>query len=234
MPQELGFIVFLALVLAFALPLISTKTGRSVPELLFGRKRGRKPEPAVEPESTAAVQRNDGRKELIAFVAGVGKEAKKLGIRTVVPGALSASGKVARYPVLLVGNFGVIGVYCLGFGGTIEAKDSGDWEQQINGIRRTFPNPLETCRKWEQTGKTAIREAGLGEVLFRSMVAFTREGVRLNGAPGECYDKKGFYKALYSLEQTESDTGDWKRFADQLTALTARTAKQMKTEQGRK
>ena len=234
MPQELGFIVFLALVLAFALPLVSMKTGRNVSELLFGRKRSRKPEPAIETESTTAVQRNDGRKELVAFVAGVGKEAKKLGIRTVVPGMLSASGEVARYPVLLVGELGVIGLYCLGFGGTIQARESGDWEQQINGIRRTFPNPLETCRKWEQTGKTAIREAGLGEVPFRSIVVFTSEGVSLNRVPGECYDRTGFYKALHSLEHTGSGTEDWKGFTDQLTALTARTAKQMKTEQGRK
>ncbi len=234
MPQEMGIIVFLALVFAFALPLISAKTGKSVQELLFGRKRNKNRETAVEVQNSAGLQHNDGKKELLVFISETGKEAKKHGIQMIVPGTLYADGETTRYSTLLVGDFGIIGVYCLGFGGMIEAKESGDWIQQINGEKKTFRNPLYACRKWEQAGKTAIREAGLGEVAFSSMVVFTNKAVLLNSAPEHCFDTKAFFNAISGLKSTGSDVEERKLFIEQLTALTARTAKQAKTKERRK
>ena len=67
--------------------------------------------------------------------------------RVVEPVQIGNDKISADLDALLVGWFGVLGVKCLGYGGTIygQASDS-EWVQEMNGQRRVFAQPPEACR----------------------------------------------------------------------------------------
>lgn len=106
--------------------------------------------------------------------------------RVVEPVQIGNDKISADLDALLVGWFGVLGVKCLGYGGTIygQASDS-EWVQEMNGQRRVFANPLKRAEQSARAVRQALFEAKIKNVPVETVVVFTGKKTQL-ALPRSC------------------------------------------------
>lgn len=106
--------------------------------------------------------------------------------RVVEPVHIENSKASADLDALLVGWFGVLGVKCLGYGGTIYGQASdAEWVQEINGQRRVFANPLKRAEQSARAVRQALFEAKIKNVPVETVVVFTGKKTQL-ALPRSC------------------------------------------------
>lgn len=106
--------------------------------------------------------------------------------RVVEPVHIENSKASADLDALLVGWFGVLGVKCLGYGGTIYGQPSdAEWVQEMNGQRRVFANPLKRAEQSARAVRQALFEAKIKNVPVETVVVFTGKKTQL-ALPRSC------------------------------------------------
>ena len=132
-------------------------------------------------------------------------------MRLVAPGTITHEGKTARLTALVVAPGGVVGVYCLGFGGTIAPGNRKEpagktlpWRQHINGENKTFDNPLKACQEQQELIRSAMEQAGIHTDLH-VVTVFTNPHAALESSPAFVYNPKSFLQ--YLKEEEDLKTG---------------------------
>lgn len=237
-PGQIAFVVVMAILLMFVLPMIQSRTGKNITEILFGFKR--KSDTRVQTQTNKREPRiNNGTKgELTAFVAQLIKFASKNGMHLVAPGTVKHNGKTARLTAILVAPGGITGIYCLGFGGTISphsksapADPSRPWRQHINGEDLTFENPMKVCQEQYHILQGALEEAGITADL-KIVTVFTNARATLLSAPSLVFTQKMFLNYLYENKDLKNGSLDAHQVA--LTLADLAGVKNTKAEKNKK
>lgn len=229
--EEIGsnqflFVAVLVFLMMIIIPIVQKRTGRDLSQILFGIKsrKSRDKEEAVKVTGEPRV-RNGTKNELTIFVASLLRFTSKNGMRLVAPGTVSHSGKTARLTALVVAPGGIVGVYCLGFGGTIAPGDgkapagkTAPWRQHINGEDKTFDNPVKACEEQKELIKTAMEQAGIVAPL-RVVTVFTNAQATLQSTPAFVYSPKSFLKYLKEEPTLKSGSLDINKTAQTLARL---------------
>lgn len=218
--KQMLFIAVMAVLLMIIVPILQSRTGKSMTELLFGvRKKQKK-----EKENSAPVREpriNNGTKgELTAFVAQLLRFTQKNGMRLVAPGTIAYKGQTARVTAFIVAPSGIIGIYCLGFGGKITGvEEPAPWKQHMNGEDKTFENPLKVCREQQQLIRSAMDEAGIAGDLD-IVTVFTNARASLYSIPSSrIYTQKNFMDHLSSTSSLRNGSLDVNKTAQDLAVL---------------
>lgn len=224
---QIAFIIIMTVLLLIVMPIIQSRTGKSMSELLFGAGRKKKnQEDDIRSKTKSArepKQRNGAKSDLTVFVAQLLKFANKNGMRVVAPGTVEYKGETARLVAFLVAPSGVTGIYCLGFGGTITpGGKNSPWKQHMNGQDLTFRSPLEVCGEQEALVRAAMDEAGLKGNLD-IVTVFTNPRVTLMSIPtSKIYTQKQFMEHLKNtgaLKRGDMDVENTTRILAQLAKI---------------
>lgn len=98
----------------------------------------------------------------------------------VEPLAISSQKGITDLDAVLVGWFGVLGVKCLGYGGTVYGSAEEDqWVQEINGQRRIFANPLNRAQESARILRDTLFAAKIKQVPVETVVVFTGKNTQL-------------------------------------------------------
>ena len=217
--SQLIFVVVMGVLLLLIVPVIESRTGKSLTQLLFGFRR--KSERTAASASGKEPRINNGTKgELLSFISQLIRFAGKNGMQVVAPGTITYKGKTSRLSALLVTPSGITGIYCLGFGGTITgAKEPNSWKQHINGENKTFPNPLTACREQEEIVRGAMAEAGIrGDMDV--VIVFTNPRATLREVPSSrIYSQFGLLEHLKDTSALRNGSLDVKDTAKKLAVL---------------
>ncbi len=185
------FVILMAILLMFVLPMLQSRTGKSFIQLLFGVKKGNeKPVASVRKPH----EKNSSRDDLTVFLSKLIRSAKKSGMQVVAPATFSYKEKKIKLFAFLVHKGGVIGIYCLGYGGILSASASPDkpWEQSLNGKKIKIPNPLEVCREQQLLVSDAMQAAGINTELD-VLPVFTNPNISIEHRPQGIYSAKAFF-----------------------------------------
>lgn len=100
--------------------------------------------------------------------------------QVVNPANLTGVHGTTDLDVLLVGWFGILGVKCLGYGGTIYGDPSEEqWVQELQGHRRTFQNPMTRAQKSGLVIRDVLFAAGMKRIPVETVVVFTNKSAQL-------------------------------------------------------
>lgn len=192
-PGQIAFVLFMAVLLMFILPMLQSKTGKSLSQILFGGLKKNKSGPAAVPSKEPRV-RNGSRDDLTVFLSKLIRSAKKRGMQVVAPASVSYKGKTSRLLAFLVHKSGVTGIYCLGYGGTLTASASSSepWKQHINGKDTTFQNPVTACEEQRAFIQEAMNQAGIHAQLD-VVTVLTNPSVTVNHRPQRVYNANMFF-----------------------------------------
>lgn len=213
--QQFLFVAFLAFAMILLIPILQKRTGKDITRMLFGI-RSLKDSADEKPVKTKREPhvRNGTKNELTAFVAQLLRFTSKNGMRLVAPGTVSHQGKTARLTALVVAPGGIVGVYCLGFGGTITpgnrkepAGKSASWRQHINGEDKSFDNPLKACQEQQELIRSAMEQAGITTGL-NVVTVFTNPQATLESTPALVYTPKNFLRFLKENEELKTGNLD--------------------------
>lgn len=98
----------------------------------------------------------------------------------VQPAHLTSSGKEADLDFLLVGCFGVLGVKCVGLGGTIYGDASeAEWTQLSGGVRTPFANPIAEASAATRVIRDVLFAAKRKNVPVETVCVFTNPKAEL-------------------------------------------------------
>ena len=231
-PEEIstGQIVFMAVMavlLFIVIPMIQSRTGKSMSQLFFGisRKKEKQDDAGRERKtgSRGPKQCNGTKNDLTIFVSRLLRFANKHGMGVVAPGMVEHNGKTARLVAFLVAPSGVMGIYCLGFGGTITpGGESEPWKQYMNGQDLAFRNPLEAGREQYDLVRAAMDAIGFKGNLD-IVTVFTNPRVSLTSVPSALiYTQKQFMeylKHMDSLKQGNLDVKNTVRILGELVKI---------------
>lgn len=205
------FVAVLLFLLMIIIPVLQKRTGKDITQMLFGIKSRKKPDPTAASKPKEPRVRNGTKNELTAFVAQLLRFTSKNGMRLVAPGTVSHNGKTARLTALVVAPGGIVGVYCLGFGGTVTPGDpkapagkSAPWRQHINGEDKTFDNPIKACEEQRKLVEDALKQADIHTDL-NVVTVFTNSQASLQATPAFVYNQKNFFQ--YLKENTSLKVG---------------------------
>lgn len=194
-PGQIAFVLLMAVLLMFVLPMLQSKTGKSLSQILFGsfKKKGSGPDPVPTKEPRL---RNGSRDDLTVFLSKLIRSAKKRGMQVVAPASVSYKGKKSRLIAFLVHKSGVTGLYCLGYGGTITASDSSrSWKQHMNGRDISFPDPLAACEEQRAFIQEAMTQAGIKAELD-VVTVFTNPSAVIEHRPQRIYRSNEFFNYI--------------------------------------
>lgn len=182
---------------------IKARTGKSMFDSLTG-SRGRSKGLQAQPAPRKPVVRNGTRSELTTFISQLLRFSQKNGLHIVAPGTIAHDGQTARLTALLVAPHGVIGVYCLGYGGTITpAKLPDPWKQRINDSDHTFDNPVKICQEQHDLVAAALEAAGI-QTDVKIAAVFTNPQADLQSAPAGIYTRDRFFTYLGEFAKADS------------------------------
>lgn len=100
--------------------------------------------------------------------------------KVVGPVDLEWSGLHAHFDFAVVGWFGVLGVTCLGYGGTIYGtSEEPEWTQDKNGARSTFANPIADNQTAARVLRGVLLDKGMRNLTTDTAVVFTGLDVEL-------------------------------------------------------
>lgn len=98
----------------------------------------------------------------------------------VQPAHIVSSGKEADLDFLLVGCFGVLGVKCIGLGGTIYGGASeAEWTQISGGVRTPFANPIAEASAATRVVRDVLFAAKRKNVPVETVCVFTNPKAEL-------------------------------------------------------
>ena len=118
----------------------------------------------------------------------------KLGL--VYPATIEYGGQMANLVALVVTRQEVIGINCFGFGGTITEGDS-HWNQHMNGVDQTIPDPIEGNRRQAQIVRRAMHARGLEKLPMWVVAVFTSHTVTIETSHrDEVFDTRGLLTHL--------------------------------------
>ena len=223
--EQIAFVIVMAVLLMFVLPIVQSRTGKSLSELLFGVGRKKKQDGADgAPKKSAGREprmNNGTRNDLTVFVSQLLKTANKNGMGVVAPGLVEYKGKTAQLVAFLVAPSGVTGIYCL--------EKDGPWKQHMNGQDTTFRNPLAVCKEQYELVRAAMDEAGVKADLD-IVTVFTNSRVTLKAVPSaRIYTQKQFMEHLKNTDSLKRGDVDVK----EMTKVLARLAKIKEKKAGR-
>ena len=198
--SQIIFVVVMALLLLIVLPILQSRTGKSLGELFFGSRKGflgnRLSSPGQTPKREPRIN-NGTRGELTAFISRLLRFANKNGMSLVVPGSIRHNGQTATLTALVIAPGRIIGIQCLGFGGSITTgAGNAPWNQHINGQDRTLDNPLVSGQKQQRLLQSAATKAGIPcpcdvvTVFTNGRVSFPK------GLPPQVYTQDQFFTYL--------------------------------------
>ncbi|MCD8084261.1 MAG: hypothetical protein LUE86_12345 [Clostridiales bacterium] len=217
--DEFFLIALLGIVMLAAVFYFRSRSGQSPRQILFGSRFGQGEGSGVGIMRRKRRAENGTRNELTSLAGHLVRFASMNGMRLIAPAAIVHEGQMARTTALLVAPGGILGIYCLGFGGTVTPKiGAAEWAQQINGEDRSFRNPLASCKEQRRLIQSAMDSLGLaGDV--RVVAVFTNPHVTLTSVPADVYPVKDFMKYLAQEESLRKGTIDVMKTAEALTAL---------------
>lgn len=195
---QIIFVVLLALLLVFVLPMLQSHTGKSLGELLFGSRKGPLGGPAGPQTPRREPRIHNGTKgELTAFVARLLRFANGHGMALVFPGSVRCDGQTASLTAILVTPAKIIGLQCLGFAGVITpARGSNPWKQHINGQDRTFDNPVSQGQQQRRLLQTAAGQSKLAAPSDVVTVFTNAQASFPDGMPDKVFRLEEFFDAL--------------------------------------
>lgn len=102
------------------------------------------------------------------------------GYQIIAPACLAKDGKLADLDFLLVGTFGVLGVKCVGRGGSIYGS-AGDamWLQVKNQDRISFANPMLEAERDTRLVRDILFSAKLKGIPVETVCVFTNPSASL-------------------------------------------------------
>lgn len=211
--KELTLILVMIFAMLILIPYLQSHTDKDITKMLFGiRSKKKDANPEVKKARWKPKVHNGTKNELTSFVAQLLRFASKNGMRLVAPGSVSHNGETARLTALIIGPGGIVGAYCLGFGGSITPGDlkapagkTAPWRQKINGETKTFDNPLKVCEEQQKLVLAAMEKAGISAELTVVPV-FTNPQATLCSTPAFVYTPKSFVK--YLKEHPSLKTGN--------------------------
>ncbi|MCI8763915.1 MAG: hypothetical protein HFG58_04975 [Lachnospiraceae bacterium] len=238
--QQFLFVAFLAFAMILLIPILQKRTGKDITRMLFGIRSRKEPDSQENVKKNREPRvRNGTKSDLTAFVAQLLRFTSKNGMRLVAPGTVSHDGKTARLTALVVAPGGIVGVYCLGFGGTIApgnrkepAGKTASWRQHINGEDKSFDNPVKACQEQQELICSAMEQAGISAVL-EVVTVFTNPQASLESTPAFVYHPKSFLQYLKEKEELKTGTLDIHQTALKLAEL-AGIKKEEKEKKGKK
>lgn len=211
------FVILMAILLMFVLPMLQSKTGKSFVQLLFGAKKGSgKPAASVrEPHA-----KNSSRDDLTVFLSKLIRSAKKSEMQVVAPASFSYKGKKTKLFAFLVHKGGVIGICCFGYGGILSASASPDkpWEQSLNGKKIRIQNPLGVCREQQLLVSEAMKAAGINAELD-VLPVFTNPNINIEHRPQGIYSTTAFFDYIEHTSAFRSGGLDVQKTAKALADL---------------
>jgi len=208
---QILFVVIMALLLVFLLPMLQSRTGKTLGELFFGTGHGLlRRKPAAERAPAKEPRINNGTKgELTAFVARLLRFANGHGMALVFPGAIRYKGQTASLTAILVTPARIIGVQCLGFGGSITpAGGSRPWKQHINGQDLTFDNPTALGQKMLHLLQDAASGSKLAAPADVVTVFTNARSSFPEGLPAKTYRQEDFFAWLKENETLKNGSLD--------------------------
>ncbi|MCI8659291.1 MAG: hypothetical protein HFG54_03430 [Lachnospiraceae bacterium] len=229
--EEIGsnqflFVAVLVFLMMIIIPVLQKRTGKDLTQMLFGIKSRKAFEGRESIKATKEPRvRNGTKSELTSFVAQLLRFTSKNGMRLVAPGTISHNGKTARLTALVVAPGGIIGIYCLGFGGTISPGDpkapagkASPWRQHINGEDKTFDNPIKACEEQKELIQAAMEQAGIHTQLT-VLTVFTNAQAMLQATPAFVYNPKNLLQYLKDEPSLKSGSLDIHGTAQTLAKL---------------
>lgn len=203
---QIIFVAFLAVLFLLIIPVMQSRTGKSLTDLIFGpfRKKGKVKNGMLQADSTTnKPQReprinNSTRGELTNFIAKLLRYANKHGMALVVPGTIKSGGQKANLMALLVTPDRIIGLQCLGYGGAITPLEdgSGKWNQHANYQDIPFDDPVACADTQRQLVRTAAERNGI-HCPVDVYTVFTNNRITFpNGKPHTVFTRNGFFDFL--------------------------------------
>ncbi len=123
---------------------------------------------------------NDEHKGRDAILRQLRRFAAVNEFKVLEPVALTGVHGTTDLDAILVGWFGVLGVKCLGYGGTVYGNaEEEDWVQEMNGRRRTFKNPMTRSQQSNRVIRDVLFSTGLKSIPVETVVVFTGKSTEL-------------------------------------------------------
>ncbi len=167
----------------------------------------------------AGDKRNGTQNDVAIFLKRLIDFARKSKVRVVTPAAIRFDGKVANIPAIIVGHGRVLGICCLGFGGTIRPSEgAGEWRQELNGKVQKFTDPLGMCEELSGFVESAMEKCEV-PISMKTVVVFTTPDVVIDPLPQDVFTVDGFFYYLENADWVKTGTLDMEKIADTLTSL---------------
>lgn len=191
---------------------------KDLAEKVFGIKM--KTKETDEKKPARPKEKNGTKADLTLFASELLRVASKNGMRVVLPAIVEYKGQSSRLTAFLVSPSGVLGIFCVGFGGTVKSSgEKEDWKQRINGEDKTIANPLVSSRQQYELVKAAMDEAGI-KAEFDVVVVFTNPAVKLEMPPSaSVYTSKAFFDHIKNTDALKRGELDVEKITQDLAVL---------------
>lgn len=137
-------------------------------------------DPQVKKNVDPAKLPDDEHKGANGVISTLRRNASLNEYQLVSPVSISGSRGTTDLDAVLVGWFGVLGVKCLGYGGTVYGSEAEDeWVQNIDGGRRTFQNPLRVAEQNVRVLREQLLAKKQKNVPIECVVVFTGKKTQL-------------------------------------------------------
>ncbi len=190
-------ILALLIVIFIVYPIVRTKYREHRELKKEAEEKGLK----VIPKKKKISSRNGTQQDLSEFISRLISFARKNRLRTIIPATFCYNDEVLRISAIIVGHGRALGIFCLGYGGSVEPDLNRDeWKQKLNGEIKYFKNPLKITEGMDDVVREALRSKGK-DVPYRTVCVFTTPDVDVDPVIQDVYTVEGFF---YYLE-----TADW-------------------------
>lgn len=126
----------------------------------------------------------------------------------VQPAHIVSNGKSADLDFLIVGCFGVLGVKCVGLGGTIYGDaNEREWTQMSGGERKAFANPIDEAAAATRVVRDVLFSAKRKNVPVETVCVFTNQKAELALPRGTGHYTLKEFRALLDKEKYLYDKG---------------------------
>ena len=151
---------------------------------------------------------NAGKGEIEELVVSLKGFARSNGMRIVFPGMVRDGDARASATLLLVGRFGIMMIFCYGFGGEISRDKKGRWVQTMNGQTRFIPDPLAAIEADRALIGRVLARCGWPDVRLDGAAVYTRKDVLLmSGVKGSVFTRQEFLEWVGSRADLLEDKG---------------------------
>ncbi len=135
----------------------------------------------IKPEKQPVLDGPQGRKEDSGKVIRAVKSfASRNGYEVIVPGKISHGTAVADFDALVVGTFGVLAVYSIGYYGQVYGSEKDEtWAQTTSRGRVTFKNPLTQAEAQARLVREVLFDHKIKSVPVEAVCVFPNSATEL-------------------------------------------------------